>query len=345
MSTPRVLLGIETSPDETAAALMVDGRVVADRITRQVLHEAFGGVVPELASRAHEQLLLPAIRGVLKDAGREIDEVEGVAVTCGPGLAGALLVGVAVAKGLAAVRGIPLYGVNHLEGHLWSAELSQGAMPLPFLALIVSGGHTLLVGVKGFGNYELIAATRDDAVGELFDKVGRMLGFSFPAGAAIDREALAATKAVRFPRARFDGDAPAFSFSGLKTAVLLHLKAMQLARPENLPPDVRGAICRGVMEAVAAMLERPLQRTLESGKYRALVMAGGVAASRFLRARLESLASASGVPFIKPLFEHCTDNGAMIAWAGSKMIAGGLPPAPPDLEVRPSYPIAYGRGR
>ena len=182
----QVILGIETSCDETGAALLVDGKIAADRTTTQILHEEHGGVVPELASRAHIRLLTPAVEGVLEDTGMRFEDIDAVAATYGPGLAGALLVGVSHAKGLAKGLNIPFVGINHLEGHLWSPELTYGKLPLPFLALIISGGHTLMIEVSEFGSYRRLGGTHDDAAGELFDKVGRMLGFSFPAGADLD---------------------------------------------------------------------------------------------------------------------------------------------------------------
>jgi N6-L-threonylcarbamoyladenine synthase len=339
---PRVVLGIETSCDETAAALLIDGKVAADRTTRQLLHEQYGGVVPELASRAHEQLLAPAVNGVLKDTNLGVKDIEAIAVTCGPGLAGALLVGLAFAKGLAAARGIPYWGVNHIEGHLWSAGLTVEEIPLPFLALVVSGGHTLLIEVQGFGDYKRLGSTRDDAAGELFDKVGRMIGFAFPAGAAIDQAALDCKGVlVSFPRTRIADEPLTFSFSGLKTAVLYHLRKKYSQLPDGSFDlnDDRSSICAGLMDAVSDSLNAAIKTALQSHHYKALVVAGGVSASRWLRRGFEEIAGAAGVPLFIPPFHHCTDNGAMIAYAGYLSIRHGRPPSDLNQSVDPSASI------
>lgn len=338
--TPRVILGIETSCDETAAAIVVDGKVIADRITRQILHEEFGGVVPELASRAHERLLMPAVQAVLGDAGLTPMDVNAVAVTSGPGLAGALLVGLAFAKGFARALEIPFIGVNHIEGHLWSASLGNTNLTPPFLALVISGGHTLLVEVEAFGKYHKLGTTRDDAIGELLDKAGRMIGFKFPAGASIDREALKATpSSLQFPRIRIPDEPHTFSFSGLKTAVLYHLRRnhRQLDTGAfDLTEQERGNICAGLMEAVADTLQLAIAPLLSSGKYTAFVVGGGVSASRFLRGRFQEMCEASGTPLIIPPFEHCTDNGAMIAYLGHLKFQAGALPSDADHGVNPS---------
>jgi len=334
---PRVILGIETSCDETAAALLINGRIVADRTTRQLLHERYGGVVPELASRAHERLLTDAVEGVMRDASVKTDDIEAVAATYGPGLAGALLVGLSFAKGLAAGLGVPFLGVNHIEGHLWSAELTAGPLPLPFLGLVASGGHTLTVGVHGFGRYNRLGATRDDAAGELFDKVGRLLGYGFPAGEAIDKEAMDYNgDPVRFPRARLSDDPLGFSFSGLKTAVLYYLRSRYKSGKSGfeLTTEVRASVAAGIMEAVADMLATGLSNACDLADYRALVVSGGVAASRFLRERFSGFAAERGLPLFIPPPEHCTDNGSMIAYAGYRRFNGGWE-SPLDLSVDP----------
>ncbi len=353
----RVILGIETSCDETAAAVLVDGKIIADRTTRQTLHEQYGGVVPELASRAHERLLAPAIDGALAEAKMKINDVEAIAVTNGPGLAGALLVGVAVAKGLSKALKIPIFAVNHLEGHIWAVEMSRAnfginntsetsninnTIPSPFLALIVSGGHTILIRVDDFGKYTKLCTTRDDAAGELLDKVGRMLGLAFPAGAKIDQYALKTVKSsLNFPRAHFSNNQFAYSFSGLKTAVNYYLKT----HPElydsdgNINDETRGQICRAVMESVADMLSLPVEHFLDSGDYKAFVVGGGVSASVFLRNKWEQISKKHKVPlFISPP-DFCTDNGAMIAYTGWKMILSGVLPASDDFAVEPSLSL------
>ena len=340
-----VILGIETSCDETAAALLVDGKIVSDRTTRQLVHEEYGGVVPELASRAHERLLTPAVEGVLGDAGLSYDAIDGIAVTFGPGLAGALLVGVSFAKGLSKATGASLIGINHLEGHLWSVELSRGEIPKPFLTLLVSGGHTLMIKATGFGRYELLGETRDDAAGELFDKVGRMLGYNFPAGADIDREKMSFSgNSVRFPRARLSSDPYGFSFSGLKTAVLYYLQEnYPRARIGfNIPPEDRSAVCAGLMEAVGDMLITGLTTASEKEDFRAVVVSGGVSASVYLRGRFRQFASEQGLPLYIPPLEHCTDNGAMVAYTGyRKFLAGDVSML--DLAVNPAASL-FGDG-
>jgi N6-L-threonylcarbamoyladenine synthase len=319
-----VVLGIETSCDETGAALIVGGKLVADRTTTQVLHEKYGGVVPELASRAHEQLLPAAVAGVLNDADVRITDLDAVASTYGPGLAGSLLVGVSFAKGVAAAAGKPWIAVNHLEAHIWSIMLTGVAPPLPFLALIVSGGHTLLVAVHNFGDYYRLGGTRDDAAGELFDKVGRLMGFPFPAGAVIDREASEFQDSpVEFPRARLADDPFSFSFSGLKTAVLYYLRNRY---PQNgsrfdIPAPERAAISAGIMAAVADMLTDRVANACDAGDYRAILAAGGVAASRVIKKRLGDMAAQRGIPFLTPPPALCTDNGGMIGYIGWRRLA------------------------
>jgi len=337
-----LILGIETSCDETGVALVRDSSVLADRTTTQLLHEEYGGVVPELASRAHERLLMRAVTGVLDDVGVSVSDVDAVAATCGPGLAGALLVGVSFAKGLAYGLKVPLIGVNHLEAHLWGVELTHGKTPLPFLGMIVSGGHTLTVGVSGFGKYRLIGATHDDAAGELFDKVGRMLGIGFPAGASIDRDALEFKgEPVYFPRASVRDDDFGFSFSGLKTAVLYYLRE-RYKFPNgcfDVPIRARQAISAGIMASVADMLLKGLEAAWMIDDYRALIISGGVAASGHLRKVFEKFASEKMTRLFIPPAHHCTDNGAMVAYAGNLLLNSSRL-ASLELEIDPAAEIA-----
>ena len=341
---PVIILGLETSCDETAAALLVDGREVADRTTRQLLHEQYGGVVPELASRAHERLLALAVRGVLNDSRIDLSELSAIAVTSGPGLAGGLLVGLSFAKGLTTGLGIPLIGVNHLEGHIWAGELTGEKLPLPFLALVVSGGHTLLLKVTKFGQYEKLGSTRDDAAGELFDKVGRLLGFHFPAGPALDKDAIEFMGVpIRFPRAKLTDDPYGFSFSGVKTAILYHLREnyTQVDGIFQLTEEQRKAISAGLMATVGDMLVSAIGNAFSHDDYKAVVIGGGVSASRFLRVKFQKFSEEHSVPLIIPPMRFCTDNGSMIAYAGWKrFLAGNF--SQPDLSINPAANLFTG---
>ncbi|MCF7810654.1 tRNA (adenosine(37)-N6)-threonylcarbamoyltransferase complex transferase subunit TsaD [bacterium] len=349
-----VILGIETSCDETGAALLVDGKITADRTTTQLLHEKYGGVVPELASRAHMSLIAPAVNGVFEDSGINVDELDAVAATYGPGLAGALLVGVSYAKGLAQSLNIPFIGINHLEGHLWAGEMAYGELPTPFIALIISGGHTLMIEVNGLGQYRKIGGTHDDAVGELFDKTGRMLGFPFPAGAKLDADSIQYRKTIKaknfnvnpvhFPRAKIKKDEFGFSFSGLKTAVLYYLQDKYSNSEKTLPnkyemqydiPDYeRIIISAAIMEAVSDMLITGLEAAWDN-RYRSLVVSGGAASSSHLRTEFSNFAKRHDIPIIIPSPELCTDNGSMIAWIAYKHFINDQT-SPLSLQVDPS---------
>jgi len=312
------VLGIETSCDETAAAVVEDGhRLRADVVASQIaIHGPYGGVVPEIASRHHVTNLIPVLDQALRDAGVSLDDVDALAVTRGPGLVGALLCGLQLGKALAFARGLPLVGVNHLEAHLTAVFLDEGeARPgpdFPHLALLVSGGHTALIRAEDFGRYRLLGATRDDAAGECFDKVAKMLGLGYPGGIVIDRLAREGNpQAVRFPRAlprRADLD---FSFSGLKTAVLNHLQ-------RHGQPQGQGVadLCASVQQAVVDVLVRKTRVALRQTGLRHLVLAGGVAANSRLRADLQAAATDEGVTLHVPPPRRCTDNAAMVAAAG-----------------------------
>jgi N6-L-threonylcarbamoyladenine synthase len=303
-----VILGLETSCDETAAALVTDdGRLSANVVSSQAeLHAPYGGVVPEVASRHHLELLLPAVRRALEDAGAELDEVERIAVTQGPGLVGALLVGVSAAKALAWGRRLPLIPVNHLHGHVASLFLrvDEGSDPVepPFLCLLASGGHTLLLDVRDHGTFEVLGTTLDDAAGEAFDKGARLLGLGYPGGAEVDRLAKDGDpEAFTFPVARVPG--LDFSFSGLKTALLYAVRELGEEESERRRTDLAASYQRAI---VRALVERTQQAAQEIGAERIAVV-GGVAANSELRASLPGAALA-------PL-ELCTDNAAMIASA------------------------------
>ena len=305
-----IILGIETSCDETAAAVVVDGiEIRSSVVSSQVdLHARYGGVVPEIASRAHLELVNGVIGDALVEAGIEFGDIEAVAATRGPGLAGALLVGVSAAKSIALAQNIPYVGVNHLEGHLHAAWLQDPSVELPLAVLLVSGGHTMLVGVHGDADYELLGETVDDAAGEAFDKVARLLGLGYPGGPVIDRFARRGDgSAIRFPRP-MRGDGLDFSFSGLKTAVLHHVR-------RNPDPDDAAIadIAASFQAAVVDVLVSKLDTAADQIGARTLVVGGGVAANSGLRATVAAMAIGTGRVALIPPPELCTDNAAMIA--------------------------------
>ena len=301
------ILGLETSCDETAAAVVEDGRVICSSVvSSQIdLHARFGGVVPEIASRAHVQLITAVIAEALVEAGCELSDLDAVAACHGPGLAGALLVGVSAAKALALAADIPYVGVNHLEGHLHAAWLEEPDLPPPLAVLLVSGGHTMVVAVEDHGKYRVLGQTLDDAAGEAFDKVARLLGLGYPGGPAIDRLARRGNAgAVPFPRPMV-GNGFDFSFAGLKTAVAYHLR--------GAPDAVAADIAASFQEAVVDTLVAKLLAAADEIDAPTRVIGGGVAANSRLRERVRAAAEATGrLAFLPPL-ELCTDNGAMIA--------------------------------
>jgi N6-L-threonylcarbamoyladenine synthase len=300
------ILGIETSCDETAAAVVEDGRFVRSSVvSSQIdLHARFGGVVPEVASRAHVELITSVIADALVEAGVEVRELDAVAACHGPGLAGALLVGVSAAKALALTANLPYVGVNHLEAHLYAAWLEDPALEPPLATLIVSGGHTMIVIMEGHGRYHVVGQTVDDAAGEAFDKVARHLGLGYPGGPVIDRLAREGDpKAVRFPRA-MPGELD-FSFAGLKTAVVNHVRR----NPEYVVADIAASF----QEAVVDQLVTKLVTAADEAGAPVLAIGGGVAANSRLRERVAAAAEASGRRSFLPPMALCTDNGAMIA--------------------------------
>ncbi len=307
-----LILGIETSCDETGVALydQAAGRLLAHAVHSQVaMHEAYGGVVPELASRDHIRRLVPLTRQVLEKAGKRAEELAGVGYTEGPGLAGALLVGASFAHGLALTLGIPALGIHHLEGHLLSPLLSARPPRFPFVALLVSGGHTQLMRVDGVGRYALLGETQDDAAGEAFDKTAKLLGLGYPGGPALSMLAEAGRPGrYRLPRPMIASQDLEFSFSGLKTAVLT------LIRNERADP---ADVARAFVEAVVDVLVAKCTRALESTGLTTLVVAGGVGANKQLRAALDAQGARRGFDVFYPEPELCTDNGAMIAFAAA----------------------------
>jgi N6-L-threonylcarbamoyladenine synthase len=323
------VLGIETSCDETAAAVVVDGHeVLSSVVSSQVdLHARFGGVVPEIASRAHVELLTPVIARSLIEAGIDDDHVDAVAATVGPGLIGALLVGVSAAKTLALVWDVPFVAVNHLEAHLYAALLEDPELELPVVVLLVSGGHTLLVLMTGHGQYEVLGSTIDDAAGEAFDKVARYLGLGYPGGPAIDAIAMEGDPtAIAFPRAIMD-DGYDFSFSGLKTSVVNHVRR----HPEVATEDVAASF----QEAVVDVLVTKARRAARDHGAKGLCLAGGVAANSQLRERLLDACVADGLRAFLPSRSMCTDNAAMVAAAGwYRLQSDG--PSPLDTGASPN---------
>jgi tRNA N6-adenosine threonylcarbamoyltransferase len=326
------ILGIETSCDETAAAVVDDGRdVMSSVVSSQVdLHARYGGVVPEIASRAHVELVNPVIAQALVEAGADIDRLDAVAACHGPGLAGALLVGVSAAKSIALVAGIPYVGVNHLEAHLHAAFLEQPDLQLPVAVLIVSGGHTLVVAIDDVDRYRVLGQTVDDAAGEAFDKVARFLGLGYPGGPAIDRLAADGDpNAIPFPRPMRD-EAFDFSFSGLKTAVVNHVR-------RNADAEVAD-VAASFQEAVVDVLVAKLVAAAETVDAKAMVIGGGVAANSRLRTRLLDAATETGREAVLPSRSLCTDNAAMIAGiAYRRLLVDGPTPlsagADPNLRL------------
>ena len=328
----RLLLAIETSCDETAAAVVdetysVRSSVVASQID---LHAAFGGVVPELASRAHIEMITHIVERTLKEAGVAGTDLAAVAVTSGPGLVGALLVGIATAKALALGWGVPVVGVNHLEGHLASVYLADRDVPFPQVALLVSGGHCMLTRSMGPGRYELLGETVDDSIGEAYDKVARFLGLGYPGGPVLDRLAAAGGDVLGFPRPML-AEGYAFSFSGLKTAVVNHVRA----DPGFSETEVAASFVAACMDVLCAKLRRALEEFGDP----AVAIVGGVAASPILRARAQALADEFGTRLLIPPQSMATDNAAMIGVAGWHALAASGPSGPafgpePDLRLR-----------
>jgi len=328
------ILGIESSCDETAAAIVDSGRhILAQRIASQEdEHRPYGGVVPEIAARAHAEKLAPLIEGTLADAGLTLDDIDAIAATAGPGLIGGVMVGLVTAKALALAGGKPLIAINHLEGHALSPRLADPALDYPYLLLLVSGGHCQILVVQGVGRYRRLATTIDDALGEAFDKTAKILGLGYPGGPMV--EALAREgdpAAVPLPRPLVGSGEPHFSFAGLKSAVLRAKESGLYA-----DADIAASFQQAARDCVADRLRIALDGLDE--EVTALVVAGGVAANGVLRAALEELAAAHGLRFVAPPLPLCTDNAAMIAWAGMERFAPGKSD-PLDIAARPRWPL------
>jgi N6-L-threonylcarbamoyladenine synthase len=365
-----LILGIESSCDETAAAV-IDGngttlsaRIVAQRIASQdEEHRPYGGVVPEIAARAHVEVLGPMIEAVLADAGLTLDDVDAIAATAGPGLIGGVMVGLVTAKALAMAAGKPLVAVNHLEGHALSPRLADPTLQYPYLLLLVSGGHCQILEVAGVGQYRRLATTIDDALGEAFDKTAKILGLGYPGGPAVERLAREGdAKAVPLPRPLVGSGEPHFSFAGLKSAVMRAkdaqrdiLRQAQDERSEGIlvsenpaqPELVEGRQRYSDADIAASFQQAALDCVVDRTRIAlgvaapgmtALVVAGGVAANAALRGALEALAAEHGLPLVAPPPKLCTDNAAMIGWAGAERFALGYTD-PLDVAARPRWPL------
>ena len=330
-----IVLGIESSCDETAAALVRDDRtIIAQRIASQdEAHRPYGGVVPEIAARAHAERLAPLIEAVMTEAGLGFGDLDAIAATAGPGLIGGVMVGLVSAKALAMASGKPLIAVNHLEGHALSPRLADQSLQFPYLLLLVSGGHCQILLVEGVGRYRRLATTIDDALGEAFDKTAKILGLGFPGGPAVERAALEGNaKAVPLPRPLLGSAEPHFSFAGLKSAVL-RAKQADIHQDADIAASFQQA-------AIDCVIDRTRKALGNIAKPNALVVAGGVAANKAVRAALEMLAAQHGLPFVAPPLALCTDNAAMIAWAGQERLAlTGFTADPFDFVARPRWPL------
>ena len=328
-----LILGIESSCDETAAAIVSsDRRVLSHKLAGQeAAHAPYGGVVPEIAARAHADILAPLIEGALAEAGVTLDQVDAIAATAGPGLIGGVMVGLVTGKALAHAAGKPLIAVNHLEGHALSPRLSDPDLAFPYLLLLVSGGHCQLLLVRGVGDHVRLATTIDDAAGEAFDKTAKLLCLGFPGGPAVERAAaLGDAKAVPLPRPLVGSAEPHFSFAGLKSAV-----ARAAQSGEHRAEDIAASFQQA---AIDCLIDRTRRAIAQAPGATALVVAGGVAANQGVRTALQALAASHDLRFVAPPLWLCTDNAAMIAWAGAERFAAGLTD-PLDVAARARWPL------
>ena len=338
MSDLPLVMGIETSCDETGVALVRGCELLGDAVASSVdQHVRFGGVVPEVASRAHLEAMTPTVHRALEQAGAELSDVDAIAVTAGPGLAGALLVGVSAAKAYAMALGKPLYGVNHLVGHVAVDQLEHGPLPKPTIALLVSGGHTSLLQVNDLATDVVsLGDTVDDAAGEAYDKVARLLDLPYPGGPPIDKAAQRGdSRGIRFPRGKWGDGTYDFSFSGLKTAVARHVEDAERRGDPLVVDDIAAAFQESVVDVLT---RKAVDACVEHG-VGTLVISGGVAANSALRALAEERCREAGVELRVPRPRLCTDNGAMIAALGAEVVAAGLPASPLDLATDTSLPV------
>lgn len=341
MTGALTVLGIETSCDETGVALYDTERgLLAHALYSQIaVHREYGGVVPELASRDHVRKTLPLIEEVMREAAVASADINAVCYTAGPGLIGALMVGATLARGLAAGWGVPSLGVHHMEGHLLAPMLEENRPEYPFVALLVSGGHTQLVRVDGIGEYKMLGESLDDAAGEAFDKAAKMLDLPYPGGPHIARLAESGDPhRFDFPRPMINRPGLDFSFSGLKTHTLTTVRALKEAAGGELSDQDRADVARAFEEAVVSTLVIKCRRALEQENLHRLVMAGGVSANRNLRAQLAATLGKQGAEVFYPGLQFCTDNGAMIAYAGAQRLAAGQHDGP-EVAVRPRWPM------
>ncbi|CCW16837.1 YgjD/Kae1/Qri7 family, required for threonylcarbamoyladenosine (t(6)A) formation in tRNA [Sphingobium indicum BiD32] len=343
-ATMTIILGLESSCDETAAALVTaDGRILAHRLaTQEDAHRPYGGVVPEIAARAHVEALSPLIEAALADAEMTLDQVDVIAATAGPGLIGGVMVGLVTGKALAHAAGKPLIAVNHLEGHALSPRLSDRTLQFPYMLLLVSGGHCQILLVRGPGDYARLATTIDDAAGEAFDKTAKLLGLGYPGGPQVEKAAAQGNpRAVPLPRPLIGTAEPHFSFAGLKSAVMRAVQSGQYSTQ-----DIAASFQQAVIDC---LIDRTRRALAQADGITALVVAGGVAANGAIRSALEKLAADHDLPFVAPPLWLCTDNAAMIAWAGAERFAVGLIddltfPARPRWPLDPAAEKARGAG-
>jgi N6-L-threonylcarbamoyladenine synthase len=321
------VLGIESSCDETAASVYSDGKILSNVIASQAIHEQFGGVVPELASRAHHKTIWKTVQQALSESGKSMDNIDGIAVSQGPGLIGSLLVGLSFAKGLAVSYNKPLVGVNHIDAHMYANFIEHEEI-YPFVALIVSGGHTRLVYVKSVFDHEILGTTRDDAAGEAFDKIGKILGLPYPAGPVVDQLSVKGNPEFHdFPRSMIHKGLD-FSFSGLKTSVLYYTQEQS----DEFIRDHMSDICASVSAAISDVLIKKLERAAKKRHIASMMLAGGVSANSMLRKKAQILSEKIGVPIMVPSMQYCTDNAAMIAITGALKFREKLTD---DIKIKP----------